>query len=64
MMEPNKLSTLFSSSLHIEERNLVYPTWPHVTKLYEGSFDWSPNYCVHILGEERLDICYPITHSS
>ena len=58
MNDPNKLNLLYPQFVH-KESNLISPAWPDVKKLYEGTFDWSKNYCVHVLGEERFGHLLP-----
>ena len=53
MMLPNKLSQAFPDEVHVEERNLIYPTWPHIEKLYWKNLNWKPNYSVHIYGHHK-----------
>lgn len=53
MLLPNKLSIVFPDDVHIENRNLIYPTWPHIEKLYWNNFDWKPNYSIHLYGHHK-----------
>ncbi|ELU07691.1 hypothetical protein CAPTEDRAFT_189062 [Capitella teleta] len=45
---PHELAAQHPHLIHVEDKNLLHPSWHEPDLLFKGNYDWSENYAMHI----------------
>ena len=45
---PHTLASLYSHLVHVEETTLNRPNWIEMVQIYDGWYNWTQNYAVHL----------------
>jgi len=48
VLNADKLARLYPHLVHVEETTLDRPNWEEMDQIYDGKYNWTSNYAVHL----------------